>query len=53
MLVGDEISVDGVSGVMEHLGYASVTLRWEDGSLHHVPKRVLLEGIVTKRGQQD
>jgi hypothetical protein len=53
MVVGDEISVDGVSGIIEHLGYASVTLRSEDGSLHHVPNRVLLEGIVTKRGTQD
>ncbi len=53
MLVGDEISVDGVTGIIENLGYASVTLRSEDGSLHHVPNRVLLEGIVTKRGPQD
>jgi small-conductance mechanosensitive channel len=47
--VGDEISVDGVAGVIENLGYASVTLRSEDGSLRYVPNRVLLEGIVTKR----
>jgi Mechanosensitive ion channel len=53
MLVGDEISVDGVSGIIERLGYASVTLRSEDGSLHHVPNRVLLEGIVTTRGSRD
>ncbi len=51
--VGDEISVDGVAGIIENLGYASVTLRSEDGSLHHVPNRVLLEGIVTKRPQRD
>ncbi len=51
--VGDEISVDGVAGIIENLGYASVTLRSEDGSLHHVPNRVLLEGIVTKRVPQD
>jgi small-conductance mechanosensitive channel len=49
--VGDEISVDGVEGTVEQLGYASVTLRSGDGSLHHVPNRVLLEGIVTKRVQ--
>ena len=48
---GDEISVDGVKGVVEALGYASITLRSEDGSLHHVPNRLLLEGIVTKRSQ--
>jgi small-conductance mechanosensitive channel len=53
LLVGDEISVDGVTGTIENLGYASVTLRSEDGSLHHVPNRVLLEGIVTKRGSQN
>jgi small-conductance mechanosensitive channel len=51
--VGDEISVDGVTGIIENLGYASVTLRSEDGSLHHVPNRVLLEGIVTKKPQRD
>jgi small-conductance mechanosensitive channel len=51
--VGDEISVDGVTGIIENLGYASVTLRSEDGSLHHVPNRVLLEGIVTKRMPRD
>jgi small-conductance mechanosensitive channel len=50
--VGDEISVDGVAGIIENLGYASVTLRSEDGSLHHVPNRVLFEGIVTKRPQR-
>jgi Conserved TM helix/Mechanosensitive ion channel len=51
--VGNEISVDGVAGIIENLGYASVTLRSEDGSLHHVPNRVLLEGIITKRPQMD
>jgi small-conductance mechanosensitive channel len=51
--VGDEILVDGVAGVIENLGYASVTLRSEDGSLRYVPNRVLLEGIVTKSPQRD
>ena len=51
--VGDEISVDGVTGIIENLGYASLTLRSEEGSLHHVPNRVLLEGIVTKRMPRD
>jgi hypothetical protein len=50
--VGDEISVDGVAGVIETLGFASVTLRSEDGFLHHVPNRVLLESIVTKKPQR-
>jgi small-conductance mechanosensitive channel len=49
---GDEISVDGVKGIVEELGYASVTLRSEDDSLHHVPNRLLLEGIVTKSSQR-
>jgi small-conductance mechanosensitive channel len=51
--VGDEISVDEATGIIEQLGYASVTLRSEDGLLHHVPNRVLLEGVVTKRPQSD
>jgi small-conductance mechanosensitive channel len=50
--LGDEISVDGVKGVVEELGYASVTLRSEDGTLHHVPNQLLLEGIVTKSPQR-
>jgi small-conductance mechanosensitive channel len=50
--IGDEVSVDGVKGVVEDLGYASVTLRSEDDSMHHVPNRLLLEGIVTKRAQR-
>jgi small-conductance mechanosensitive channel len=50
--VGDEISVDRVAGIIENLGYASVTLRSEDGSLHHVPNRMLLEGIITQRPQR-
>jgi small-conductance mechanosensitive channel len=49
---GDRISVDGVEGTVEQLGYASITLRSEDGSFHHVPNRVLLEGIVTKRPRE-
>ena len=48
---GDEISVSGVEGAVEELGYASVTLRSEDGSFHHVPNRALLEGVVTKRAR--
>jgi small-conductance mechanosensitive channel len=46
---GDEISVDGIEGTVEELGLASVTLRSENGSLHHIPNRVLLEGVVTRR----
>ena len=50
---GDEISVNGVQGTVEELGLASVTLRSEDGRIHHVPNRILLEGIVSKTSQRD
>jgi small-conductance mechanosensitive channel len=48
--VGDVISVDGVEGTVEELGYASVTVRSEDGHLYRIPNRTLLENIVRKRG---
>jgi small-conductance mechanosensitive channel len=47
--VGDEISVDGIEGTVEELGYAAVILRSEDGYLYRVPNRTLLEGVVRKR----
>ncbi len=49
-VVGDVISVDGVEGTVEELGYASVTVRSEDGHLYRIPNRTLLEKIVRKRG---
>jgi len=48
--VGDVISVDGVEGTVEELGYASVTVRSEDGNLYRIPNRTLLENVVRKRG---
>jgi len=48
--VGDVISVDGVEGTVEELGYASVTIRSEDGDLYRIPNRTLLEKVVRKRG---
>jgi small-conductance mechanosensitive channel len=48
--VGDVISVNGVEGTVEELGYASVTIRSEDGHLYRIPNRTLLEKIVRKRG---
>jgi len=48
--VGDVISVDGVEGTVEELGYASVTVRSEDGHLYRIPNRTLLENVVRKRG---
>ncbi len=47
--VGDVISVDGVEGTIEELGYASITLRSEDGHLYRIPNRTLLENVVRKR----
>jgi small-conductance mechanosensitive channel len=48
--VGDVISVDGIEGTVEELGYASVTLRSEEGYLYRIPDRTLLENVVRKRG---
>ena len=47
--VGDVISVTDVEGTVEELGYASITLRSEDGTLHRIPNRTLLENIVRKQ----
>ena len=47
--VGDVISVDGVEGTVEELGYASITVRSENGNLYRIPNRTLLENIVRKR----
>jgi small-conductance mechanosensitive channel len=48
--LGDVISVDGIEGTVEELGYASITLRSEDGYLYRIPNRTLLENVVRKRG---
>jgi small-conductance mechanosensitive channel len=48
--IGDAISVEGIEGTVEELGYASVTLRSEDGYLYRIPNRTLLENVVRKRG---
>lgn len=47
--LGDVISVNGVEGRVEELGYASVTLKSENGELHFVPNRALLDAVVSKR----
>jgi small-conductance mechanosensitive channel len=47
--VGDVISVDGVEGTIEELGYASITVRSEDGHLYRIPNRTLLENVVRKQ----
>ena len=48
--VGDVISVDGIEGTVEELGYASITVRSEDGHLYRIPNRTLLENVVRKHG---
>ena len=48
--VGDVISVSGIEGTVEELGYASITIRSEDGHLYRIPNRTLLENVVRKRG---
>src|SRR5919107_1869843 len=50
---GDEISVNGIEGTVEELGLASVTLKSEDGRIHHIPNRLLLEGVVSKTSRND
>jgi small-conductance mechanosensitive channel len=50
---GDEISVNGIEGTVEELGLASVTLRSEDGRIHHIPNRILLEEVVSKTSRDD
>ena len=47
--VGDVISVKGIEGTVEELGYASVSVRSEDGYLYRIPNRTLLENVVRKR----
>lgn len=48
--VGDVISVDGIEGTVEDLGYASITIRSEDGHLYRIPNLTLLENVVRKQG---
>src|SRR5918995_1978449 len=47
--VGDVIAVGSVEGTIEELGYASITVRSEDGDLYRIPNRPLLENVVRKR----
>lgn len=50
---GDEISVNGIEGTVEELGYASITLRSDDGFLHYIPNRIMLEGVMSKKTRED
>jgi small-conductance mechanosensitive channel len=49
--VGDVISVNGIDGTVEELGYASISLRSGDGHLYRIPNRTLLESVVLTRSQ--
>ncbi len=51
--LGDEISVNGTRGTVEQIGFASVTLKSEDGNLHYVPHRAMLDAIVSKAARRD
>ncbi|CAN5689398.1 hypothetical protein BH24ACT22_BH24ACT22_20960 [soil metagenome] len=46
---GDVISVNGIEGAVEELGYASITVRAENGDSYRIPNRILLENIVRKK----
>ncbi|MDQ4106763.1 MAG: mechanosensitive ion channel [Actinomycetota bacterium] len=47
---GDVISVNGIEGTVEELGYAALTIRSEDGQLYRIPNQTLLQNIVRKQG---
>lgn len=47
---GDVISVDGIEGTVVELGYASLTVRSEDGYLYRIPNQTILQNIVRKQG---
>lgn len=47
---GDVISVNGIEGTVEELGYASLTIRSEEGHLYRIPNQTLLQNIVRKQG---
>lgn len=48
---GDVISVNGIEGTIEELGYACVIIRSEDGDTYQIPNQTLLENIVRKKSQ--
>lgn len=46
---GDEISVNGVSGIVERIGHAMTTIRATDDEVHLIPNSHFLEHPVRKR----
>lgn len=45
---GDEIHLDGVSGTVEDIGYATTTLRGANGRIYIIPNSRFLEHVVEK-----
>ena len=45
--------IAATEGTVEKLGLASVTLKSDDGRIHHIPNRLLLEGVVSKTSPDD
>ncbi len=48
---GDVISVSGIEGTVENFGYASITLRAENGDTYQIPNRTLLENVIHKKAR--
>lgn len=46
---GDEITLNNVSGTIEHIGHAMTTVRNPDGRVYLVPNGHFLENVVEKR----
>jgi small-conductance mechanosensitive channel len=46
---GDEISLNGISGTVERIGYAMTTVRSRDGRVFLVPNSQFLEHVVEKQ----
>ncbi|MBV9452912.1 MAG: mechanosensitive ion channel [Rubrobacter sp.] len=46
---GDEISLNGISGTVEHIGHAMTTVRGPNGRVYLVPNAHFLEHVVEKQ----
>lgn len=51
--VGDEISIEGVSGTVEDIGYAMTKVRSPEGKLFLIPNSRFHENIVEKREESE
>ena len=52
-LVGDSVSVGGVSGDVEKIGFRSTRIRTDDGSLLTVPNRLMVNQILDNLTQRE